>query len=125
MTFTYQAMLPLAKDTTTYRLLTKDHVSVQSFDGQDIVKIEPAALTLLAQQAFSDVSHLLRPTHLSLLKKILYDPESSENDRYVALDMLKNALLEKKAIALIVENGQVTEVEPELDQGEDEAEAPE
>ncbi|MDM8517341.1 fumarate hydratase [Desulfobacterales bacterium HSG16] len=93
MTFTYQEMLPLTEDTTTYRLLTKDHVSVQTIDGIDILKIEPAGLTLLAQQAFTDGSHLLRPTHLSLLKKILEDPESSDNDRYVALEMLKNAVI--------------------------------
>lgn len=91
--FAYQEMFPLGKDTTEYRMLTKDHVSLKSFEGKDILKIDPEGLTLLSEQAFRDVSHLLRSSHLELLAKIFDDPESSDNDRYVALEMLKNAVI--------------------------------
>ncbi|MDH4204537.1 MAG: fumarate hydratase [Desulfobacteraceae bacterium] len=91
--FTYQDMFPLKDDTTDYRRLTGDHVSLDSFKGTEILTITPEGLTLLADHAFKDVSHLLRPSHLSLLTKILNDPESSDNDRYVALEMLKNAVI--------------------------------
>jgi fumarate hydratase class I len=91
--FAYQEIFPLGVDTTDYRQLTADHVAVKSFDGTDILTIEPEGLTLLAEQAFKDVSHRLRPSHLKQLKKILDDPESSGNDRYVALEMLKNAVI--------------------------------
>ncbi|MBC8391141.1 MAG: fumarate hydratase, partial [Deltaproteobacteria bacterium] len=91
--FTYQEMLPFGEDTTEYRMVTKDYVSVKTFDGKDIVTIEPEGLTFIAEQAFKDVSHLLRPSHLKLLAEILEDPESSENDLYVALEMLKNAVI--------------------------------
>jgi len=91
--FTYQEMLPFGEDTTEYRMVTKDYVSVKTFDGKDIVTIEPEGLTFIAEQAFKDVSHLLRPSHLKLLAEILGDPESSENDLYVALEMLKNAVI--------------------------------
>ncbi|MCP4352015.1 MAG: fumarate hydratase [Desulfobacterales bacterium] len=91
--FAYQEMFPLEQDKTEYRLLTKEHVSVKSFEGKDILAVEPQGLTLVAEQAFKDVSHLLRPSHLGLLAKILDDPDSSDNDRYVALEMLKNAVI--------------------------------
>ena len=91
--FTYQEMLPFGEDTTEYRMVTKDYVSVKTFDGKDIVMIKPEGLTFIAEQAFKDVSHLLRPSHLKLLAEILEDPESSENDRYVAFEMLKNAVI--------------------------------
>lgn len=91
--FTYQDMFPLGDDTTDYRRLTDDHVSLDAFKGTEILTIAPEGLTLLAEHAFTDVSHLLRPSHLSLLTKILNDPESSDNDRYVALEMLKNAVI--------------------------------
>jgi fumarate hydratase class I len=91
--FTYQEMFPLGPDQTAYRLLTSDFVSDASFEGQNIVKVAPDGLTLLAEQAFKDVSHLLRRPHLLQLVKILNDPESSANDRYVALEMLKNAVI--------------------------------
>ncbi len=81
--FAYQEIFPLSEDKTEYRLLTKDHVSVKSFDGKDILTVAPQGLTLLAEQAFKDVSHLLRPSHLKLLSKIFNDPESSENDKFV------------------------------------------
>lgn len=91
--FVYQEMFPLGEDTTEYRLLTKDYVSVSKFNGVEILKIEPEGLTMLAEEAFRDVSHLLRPAHLAQLKKIMDDPQASENDKFVALDMLKNAVI--------------------------------
>jgi len=91
--FTYQEMFPVGKDTTEYRLLTSDHVAVKSFEGRDILSVDAQGLTLLARQAFTDVSHLLRSSHLKLTAEIFKDPEASENDRLVALDMLKNAVI--------------------------------
>jgi fumarate hydratase class I len=91
--FTYQEMFPLGPETTEYRRLTSDFVSDASFEGHAIVKIAPEGLTLLAEQAFKDVSHLLRRSHLLQLVKILEDPQSSSNDRYVALEMLKNVVI--------------------------------
>ena len=96
--FTYQNMFPLRDDSTDYRRLTDDHVSLDSFKGIEILTIAPEGLTLLAEHAFKDVSHLLRPSHLSLLAKILDDPESSDNDRYVAVEMLKNAVISADGI---------------------------
>jgi len=96
--FIYQDPLPLGKDTTDYRLLTRDHVSVAQFDGKDILKIEPNALTFLANEAIRDVSFLLRTAHLEKVAAILKDPEASANDRYVALAMLRNADTSSKGI---------------------------
>jgi fumarate hydratase, class I len=96
--FVYQDPLPLEKDTTKYRLLTKDHVSVGKFDGKDILKVEPEALTLLANVAIRDVSFLLRTAHLEKVAAILKDPQASDNDRYVALAMLRNADTAAKGI---------------------------
>ena len=96
--FVYQDPLPLGKDTTNYRLLTRDHVSVAQFDGKDILKIEPEALTFLANEAVRDVSFLLRTAHLEKVAAILKDPEASANDRYVALAMLRNADTSSKGI---------------------------
>ena len=91
--FTYQDPFPLGDDSTEYCLLTNEFVSTGSFEGREITKISPEALTLLAEEAFKDVSHLLRASHLTQLSGILNDPEASENDRYVALEMLKNAVI--------------------------------
>jgi fumarate hydratase, class I len=96
--FVYQDPLPLEKDTTKYRLLTKDYVSVTKFDGKEILKIEPEALTLLASVAIRDVSFLLRTAHLEKVAAILKDPQASDNDRYVALAMLRNADTSSKGI---------------------------
>jgi fumarate hydratase class I len=96
--FEYQEMFPLGDDTTEYRRLTDAHVSVDVFKGAEMLTVAPEGLTLLAEQAFKDVSHLLRPSHLKLLAKILDDPESSDNDRYVALDMLKNAVISAEGV---------------------------
>jgi fumarate hydratase class I len=89
--FTYQDMLPLGADKTPYRLLTKEHVSTFEAAGRTFLKIEPEALTLLAEEAMRDIAHLLRPGHLAQLRAILDDPEASPNDKFVALDLLKNA----------------------------------
>ena len=90
--FVYQELLPIDHhDATPYRLLTTDGISTFTGGGHDFVQIDPAALTLLAREAMRDISHLLRPGHLAQLRKILDDPESSANDRFVALDLLKNA----------------------------------
>ena len=91
--FQYQEMFPLEKDATEYRQLSSDFISTASFDGHEVVKIDPQALTLLAEEAFKDVSHLLRPAHLEKVAAILKDPGASENDRLVALEMLKNAVI--------------------------------
>jgi fumarate hydratase class I len=91
--FSYRDMFPLAADTTTYRLLTESHVASASFEGRDILKVSAEGLTYLARQAFDDIAHLLRPDHLKQLAGIFKDPESSDNDRYVALELLKNAVI--------------------------------
>src|SRR5215469_11613601 len=87
----YHELFPLGPEEAPYRKLTSDHVSVGAFEGRRIVKVAPAALTLLATRAFADSAHLLRPGHLAQLRAILDDPEASANDRFVAFDMLKNA----------------------------------
>ncbi len=91
--FTYQEMLPLGEDTGAYRRLRGGHVSTASFEGAEVLKVTDEGLSLLAEEAFRDVSHLLRPAHLKQLSAIMQDPESSANDRYVALEMLKNAVI--------------------------------
>ena len=89
--FQYQELFEHTADTTTYRKLTSDYVSTTTFDGREILKIQPEALTLLAKEAMDDVTHLLRSSHLKQLARILEDPEASANDRFVALELLKNA----------------------------------
>ncbi|WP_181707824.1 fumarate hydratase [Chthonobacter rhizosphaerae] len=84
-------LFPLAPDATPYRKLTGDHVSTTTFEGEEILKVEPEALRLLAEAAFIDINHLLRPGHLAQLTKILDDPEATSNDKFVAYDLLKNA----------------------------------
>ncbi|RJP85291.1 MAG: fumarate hydratase [Desulfobacteraceae bacterium] len=91
--FQHQAMLPLGEDTTAYDCLTSGHVRLDTFDGHDMVRVAPEGLTLLAEAAFIRSAHLYRTRHLEQLARILDDPESSENDRYVALEMLKNAVI--------------------------------
>jgi fumarate hydratase class I len=89
--FVYQDPFPLGKDDTKYRLLTKDYVSVSSFEGKDVLKVDPEGLTVLANQAMRDVSFLLRPEHNEMVAKILSDPEASMNDKGVAIAFLRNA----------------------------------
>jgi fumarate hydratase class I len=89
--FAYQELLPLATDAAPYRCVTTDHVTTATLGGKEIVQVEPAGLTLLAREAMRDIAHYLRPEHLAQLRKILDDPEASHNDKFVALDLLKNA----------------------------------
>lgn len=89
--FQYAPMFPLGEDKTPYRKLDIQGISTVSCDGRTILKVKPEALTELAFQACKDVSHLLRPAHLQQLANILKDPDASANDRFVALDLLKNA----------------------------------
>jgi len=89
--FAFQEMFPLAADSTPYRLLAADHVSTFDAAGKTFLRVEPAAITLLTREAMRDIAHLLRPGHLAQLRKILDDPEASANDKFVALDLLKNA----------------------------------
>ena len=89
--FAYAPMFPLGERGTPWRKLEIAGVSTSLCDGQTVLRIQPEALSELALQAFHDVSHLLRPGHLAQLRKILDDPEASANDRFVALDLLKNA----------------------------------
>jgi fumarate hydratase class I len=91
--FRFQEMFPVAEDRTAYRQLTDAHVSMEACGGTEVVKVAPEGLTLLAQQAFTDVAHRYRASHLKLLAGIFDDPESSANDRYVALELLKNAVI--------------------------------
>src|SRR5580693_9696937 len=89
--FLYAPMFPLGPDRTPWKKLELAGLSTATCDGRTILKIAPDLLSELAFQAFHDVSHLLRPAHLAQLRRILDDPEASPNDRFVALDLLKNA----------------------------------
>ena len=89
--FVYHELLPVGEDDTPFRQLTTDFVSTGTFEGREILKVDTAGLTMLADQAIRDSAHLLRPGHLVQLRKILDDPEASDNDRFVAMEMLKNA----------------------------------
>jgi fumarate hydratase class I len=92
--FNFQEILPLGHhDDTPWRRVTSDHVSTFEAAGTTFLKVDPEALTLLAREAMRDIAHLLRPRHLAQLRKILDDPEASSNDRFVALDLLKNAAI--------------------------------
>ena len=88
--FRYSDLLPTGKDDTPYRLITTDGVSTVDVDGQTFLKVDPAVIQRLTAEAMHDISHYLRPAHLTQLRKIIDDPESSGNDRFVALDLLKN-----------------------------------
>jgi fumarate hydratase class I len=89
--FAYTDLLPLGEDPTAYRKITAAGVSTFEADGRTFLKVEPEALRLLAAEAMHDISHYLRPTHLAQLRRILDDPQASANDKFVALDLLKNA----------------------------------
>ena len=90
-TFLYSPMFPLGEGRTAWKKLPIAGVRTSTFDGETVLRIAPDALSELALRAFHDVSHLLRPAHLASLRAILDDPEASGNDRFVALDLLKNA----------------------------------
>ncbi|MBN1463534.1 MAG: fumarate hydratase [Paludibacteraceae bacterium] len=96
--FYYQNPFPLGKDETEYYLLSNEGVSVSTFEGKEIVKVEPQALTRLAAACFHDCAFMLRSAHQAQVAKILADPEASENDKYVALTMLRNAEIAAKGV---------------------------
>jgi len=89
--YEHHEMIPLGEDETPYQLLSTDYVSTGTFEGQEILKVETEGLSMLADRAIRDSAHLLRPGHLKQLNQILDDPEASDNDRFVAIEMLKNA----------------------------------
>ena len=89
--FSYSDLLPLGADTTQYRLVSKEGVSVVKHGDKEFLQIEPAALEKLTQEAIHDINHYLRAEHLQQLTNIVNDPEASPNDRFVAIDLLKNA----------------------------------
>jgi fumarate hydratase class I len=88
---TYEDLLPLGPDSTPYRVITRDYISAFEARGRTFLEVEPEGLTLLTREAMRDIAHLLRPGHLAQLRKIIDDPEASANDRFVALELLKNA----------------------------------
>lgn len=96
--FVYQDPFPLGEDDTAYRLLSNEGVTTAEFDGETVLKVSPAALTFLADQAFHDCSFTLRTKHLEQVAAILDDPEASDNDRYVATTLLKNAEIAAEGI---------------------------
>ena len=89
--FNYSDLLPVGADTTRYRFISRDGVTVRTLGDREFLEVAPEALTHLTEVAMHDISHYLRTEHLQQLAKILKDPESSANDRFVALDLLKNA----------------------------------
>ncbi|MCB5311970.1 fumarate hydratase [Yersinia intermedia] len=96
--FFYQDLFPLSEDSTEYYLLTDKYVSTIEVDGNEVLKVEPEALTLVSQQAFHDASFFLRPAHQQQVAAILHDPQASENDKYVALQLLRNSEISAKGI---------------------------
>jgi len=96
--FHYQDPFPLGKDQTEFYLLTKDFVSVAEFEGKEMLKVKSEGLTLLAKTAMHDVSFMLRPAHQKQVASILHDPEATENDKFVALTMLRNAEVSAKGV---------------------------
>ena len=91
--FHYQPIFEFGPDETPYRKLTSDGVSTIRVDGAEMLKVEPEVLREVSRVAFDDVAHLLRPGHLAQLRKVIDDPESSQNDRFVALELLRNACI--------------------------------
>jgi fumarate hydratase, class I len=89
----YHDMFPVQADTTEYRKLTSDYVSTINVDGKEILKVDAEAIRLLTKEAFKEISHKLRPAHMQSVRNILDDPEASDNDRFVAMEMIKNAVI--------------------------------
>jgi fumarate hydratase class I len=93
MTFHFQPIFEKGKDDTEYRFLGKDGIKIEHLGGREILTVSPEALVKLTDEAFDDVSHLLRTSHLEKLSRILKDTEASANDRFVAVELLKNAVI--------------------------------
>src|SRR5262245_20874099 len=89
--YKHTPLFPLGKDDTTYRKISAVGVRIERITGRDVLVVEREALRALAEAAFVDINHLLRPAHLASLKSIVEDPEASDNDKFVAFDFLKNA----------------------------------
>ena len=96
--FVWQELFVQSKDNTEYELLSNQHVAVTELDGEEVIKVAPEALTLLAQQAFYEASFFLRAGHLKQIASILHDPQASSNDKYVALQLLRNAEVSAKGV---------------------------
>ena len=96
--FKYYNPFPVGADKTKYYLLTKEHVSVSTFEGKEMLKVAPEGLTLLARTAIRDVSFMLRTDHLEQMADILKDPDASDNDKYVALTLIQNAEVSVKGV---------------------------
>jgi fumarate hydratase class I len=96
--FVWQELLVQSNDTTEYELLSTQHVTVTELEGEEVIKVAPEALTLLAQQAFYEASFFLRAGHLTQIASILHDPQASSNDKYVALQLLRNAEVSAKGV---------------------------
>lgn len=93
MSFKYFPLYEKGKDSCDYKLISKDYVKTETFNGREVLVVDPKALVELSEAAMRDVSHLLRAKHLEKLTHILNDPEASNNDRFVALDLLRNAVI--------------------------------
>ena len=102
--FKYAPMFQVGEDTTEYYHLTSEYVSLGNFEGKEILKVTPEALTMLIERAFTDVNFMLRRSHNECVAKILKDPESSDNDKYVALTMLRNAEVSAKGVLPICQD---------------------
>lgn len=102
--FIYQAPFPIKKNNTKYYLLTSNYVSVANFNSKTILKVKPKALTLLAQQAFHNASFMLRPAHQKQVAAILHNPKASKNNKYVALQFLKNSKIAAKGVLPTCQN---------------------
>ena len=89
--YQYQPLFEFGPDKTPYRQLTTDGISIVTVDGLDFLRVDPNVLRELSRQAFDDIAHLLRPGHLAQLQKVVNDPESSANDKFVAMELLRNA----------------------------------
>ena len=89
--YVHHEIFPIGEGDTPFRKLTEKYVETAEFEGRTVLKVDAEALTVLTAEAYHDISHLLRPQHLQQLANILDDPEASDNDRFVALDFLKNA----------------------------------
>ena len=101
----YTELLPDRPDHTPYRLLTTEGVSTFDTPAGTFLRVEPAAITRLTVEAMRDIAHYLRPAHLAQLRRVLDDPEASDNDRFVALDLLKNALIAAGVLPMCQDTG--------------------
>ena len=96
--FDFTELFPLGHDDTPYRLVSTEGVSTVETPWGTMLQVDPSALTRITQEAMRDIAHFLRPGHLQQLRNILDDPEASDNDRFVALDLLKNATISASGI---------------------------